>query len=381
MNLGALVDLGVDFTYLKNELLKLGLGEEYEIIYKKILKKGIMSAKVDINIIKHQHKRSFKDIKFIINSSHLTKFCKKKALEIFNIIAKAEGKIHNKDIENVHFHEIGGIDSIIDIVGCAICLEYLNIDKICCSNIELGSGFIECAHGILNVPTPAVCEILKDAVISIGRADFEMTTPTGAAIMIANLSMFEPPKDFIIKKIGYGAGTKDANFPNLLKVMLCETVKNEEICEQTILETNIDDMDAESLSYVCKKLLDNGALDVFNNAIFMKKGRIGFKLTILCEDNMIETLKNIVFNDTTSFGVREYIVKKTALKREFIEVITKFGKINMKIAFLNDKILKFKPEFEECKKASEEYSVSISEVKNEVLNEFRKIREIKKRNL
>ena len=304
-------------------------------------------------------------------------------------------------------------------MGAAICLEALGAPQIFASPIELGGGFAHCAHGRLTVPAPAVCEILKSAQVSLGRANFEMTTPTGAAILKAcalNLreqDRRESPRNFKILSTGYGAGDKDiADFANALRVILCETsedlgLRDEpnlsvqigygELCERILISTNIDDMDAESFAFACDILRDSGALDVFSRSIFMKKGRAGFELNALCRKQDAARIKWLIFAHTTAIGVRECAVRKTELAREFCEVETKYGKIRLKISRgrvcgfnaeqnLTDEnlarnypeILKIKPEFEDCKKAAQRFQTTIREVRNETLKKYDETRNSKK---
>jgi len=384
MNLGALVGLGVDFDYLCAELAKLNLASEFYLRKRKVLKCGTSATKIDVVCVanpsqiplgllgakfsprqnlngkihgaefradkpaqNHPRPRNFTQILELIESSSLSAFVKKTASEIFSIIARAEAKIHDTSAEQVHFHEVGAIDSIADVVGAAICLEALGAPQIFTSPIELGSGFTHCAHGRLAVPAPAVCEILKGAQVSLGRANFETTTPTGAAILKACADEFTDGASFRIEKIGYGAGGKDAaGFANVLRAMICEADLSDKsgesnlgaragygvVCKQILISTNIDDMDAESFAFACEILRDSGALDVFSRSIFMKKGRTGFELNALCRKRDAARIKGLIFAHTTAIGVRECIVRKTELAREFCEVETKYGKIRLKIS-------------------------------------------------
>lgn len=237
MNLGAMIDLGVDADYLVNELKKLGLNNEYEIKVGRESRKGIQGTKVDVILKGHDHchkeqvgdhhhhsadhiHRNLKDIENIINSSELSDNVKKVSLNIFMKVAEAEAKVHGKPLYEVHFHEVGAIDSIVDIVGAAICLEYLKVDKVMASSIELGGGFVKCAHGLIPVPAPATVEILKGIPVKSGIVPFETTTPTGAAILAANVEEFTNNVDFIIEKAAYGVGGRDTEIPNVLRVYL-----------------------------------------------------------------------------------------------------------------------------------------------------------------
>ena len=396
MNLGALVGLGVDFDYLCAELEKLNLAGEFKLERKNVLKNGIAATKIDVVPLKSQpYARSYADIKQILESSNLSQSCKQRAGAIFRTIAQAEAKVHGTDVERVHFHEIGAIDSIVDIAGAAICFEYLfenlGVSRVLSSKIELGGGVAICDHGALSVPAPAVCEILKGVPVSLGRTNFEMTTPTGAAILKACADEFRDSASFKIEKIGYGAGSKDAaDFANVLRAMICEADLSDEngqsnlgarsgygaVCKQILISTNIDDMDAESFAFACEILRENGALDVFSRSIFMKKGRMGFELNALCRKQDAQNLKDLIFTHTTAIGVREVEVAKTELKRELVRVQTKFGEIGLKISG-NGQAQKIKPEFDECKAAALAHGTTIERVRKEALKIYDETRKTK----
>ena len=396
MNLGALVELGVDFDYLCAELEKLNLAGEFRLERKNVLKNGIAATKIDVLPLKSQpHARSYAGIRQILESSNLSRSCKQRAGAIFRTIAQAEAKVHGTDVERVHFHEVGAIDSIADVAGAAICIEYLfeklGVSRVVSSKIELGGGVAICDHGALSVPAPAVCEILKGVPISLGPANFEMTTPTGAAILKACADEFTDGASFRIEKIGYGAGDKDAaDFANMLRAMICEAHLSGEsdepnlsaragygaVCKQILISTNIDDMDAESFALACEILRENGALDVFSRSIFMKKGRIGFELNALCRKQDAQNLKDLIFTHTTAIGVREIEVAKTELKREFVRMQTKFGEIGLKISG-TCQTQKAKPEFDDCKAAALAHGTTIERVRKEALKIYDETRKTK----
>ena len=394
MNLGALVGLGVDFDYLCAELEKLNLAGEFRLERKNVLKNGIAATKIDVVPLKSQpHARNYAGIRQILESSNLSQSCKQRAGAIFRTIAQAEAKVHGTDVERVHFHEVGAIDSIADVAGAAICLEYLfdklGVSRVISSKIELGGGVAICDHGALSVPAPAVCEILKGVPVSLGRANFEMTTPTGAAILKACADEFTDGASFRIEKIGYGAGGKDAaGFANALRAMICEADEDldernlgarsgyGEVCKQILISTNIDDMDAESFALACEILRENGALDVFSRSVFMKKGRMGFELNALCRKQDAQNLKDLIFTHTTAIGVREIEVAKTELKREFVRVQTKLGEIGLKISDACQ-TQKAKPEFDDCKAAALAHGTTIELVRKEALKIYDETRKTK----
>ncbi|AUM94018.1 MULTISPECIES: nickel pincer cofactor biosynthesis protein LarC [Clostridium] len=401
MNLGALIDLGVDKEYLLKELAKLNINDEFKIKINKDARKGISGTKVDV-ILKnsydhnhdhehshecghghghehnhnhehghnhnHHHHRNLININKIIDNSELNNNVKKISKDIFLEVAKAEGKVHNKPLEEVHFHEVGATDSIVDIVGAAICLDYLKVDKVLCSKIQVGSGFVKCAHGTMPVPAPATAEILKDIpMVSSQEIPFEATTPTGAAIVASTVYKFTQNKNFHIEKVGYGIGGKDlSDIPNVLRIFLAENKEQEgndiEQEEALILECNIDDMNSEIYEYVINKLLHEGASDAYITPIIMKKTRPAAKLTVLCENKLENIMKEIMFRETTTLGIRKYSVEKSMLKRKVEKVNTIYGEVSVKKSYLKGQVLNSKPEYEDCKKIALENNISIKEV-------------------
>lgn len=400
MNLGALIDLGVDKEYLLNEISKLNLNAEYEIKIEKALKNGIGGTKVDVILKNHHHEhvesqslhehqhthdhnhddnskhenshshehhhRNLKDIEDIINGSSLKENVKKLSIEIFMKVAKAEALVHKKPLYEVHFHEVGAIDSIIDIVGAAICLDYLKVDKILASSVQVGGGFVKCAHGVIPVPAPATVEILKNIPIKSGVVQFETTTPTGAAILAANVDEFIDKIDFSIEKIGYGVGHRDLEIPNVLRVYLGKTKTYEEREEQFIIETNLDDMNPELYGYIEEKLFQSGALDVYKTLISMKKGRPAIKLSILTNLKNENKVLEVIFKETTSIGVRKYKVDKIMLNREIIKVNTQYGEVRVKNSYYDGELVKYKAEYEDCREIALQNDISILEVYKEV---------------
>jgi uncharacterized protein (TIGR00299 family) protein len=409
MNLGALLDLGVDKKHLIDELNKLNLNG-YEVKVSRGIRKGIEGTKVDVVLQEHSHEhiheehssahshghkdeghnhgnhihnhnhdeqRNLKVIEEIIDSSGLNSKVKELSKRIFMKVAVAEAKVHGKSLYEVHFHEVGAVDSIVDIVGAAICIDHLNVDKIMSSSIELGGGFVKCAHGIIPVPAPATVEILKGIPVKLGAVPFETTTPTGAAILAANVDEFKDDKNFIINKIGYGIGNRDTEIPNVLRVMLVEEVEqgyntgcDNEIYEQ-VIECNIDDMNPELYESIIDKLFSEGALDVYLIPIIMKKGRPSIKISVLCQENKVEKMKEVLFRETTTFGVRSFKVHKTMLERKFSKVNTSYGEVTVKEAYYKGEKLKSKFEYDECKKIADKIGVSIREVYEKLRDEIK----------
>ncbi|HPE77733.1 MAG TPA: nickel pincer cofactor biosynthesis protein LarC [Draconibacterium sp.] len=370
MNLGALIDLGVDSNYLKTELEKLNI-EGFHLEIKKDQRRGISGTKADVIIEnqeneKHRHLRHVEEI---VNGSSLPDHVKINALKIFDLIAVAEAKIHNISKERVHFHEVGALDSIADIVGAAICLDYLKVDKVMSSSIQLGGGMVKCAHGIMPVPAPATAEIVMNVPVKTGLVSHEATTPTGAAILVATVDEFTDKMDFQITKTGYGIGNRDSDVPNVLRVYLCEDstgLKDVNSEESVVLESNIDDMNPEHYDFLLEKLFQTGASDAWISPVIMKKSRPAVTLSVLCKNELADKMKEVVFINSTSIGIREYKVKKNMLRREESEIETIYGTVKIKQSFFNGKMVRSKPEYEDCKKLAEKHKTTISEIEKAV---------------
>ena len=321
MTLGALSELIDDPHYLVNELKKLNV-DGYHIHISKEKKNGITGTYVDVHLehehhhehehehLHHEHAhhhhhehRNLFDVNKIIDESEIDEKAKDLAKRIFLRVAKAESKVHNETLENVHFHEVGAIDSIVDIIGTAILLCKINPDVIYSSVVNDGYGFIECAHGMISVPVPATSEIFaaSNAITRQIDVDTELVTPTGAAIIAEIASEFTTMPAMNVQKVGWGTGTKDLVIPNVLKVSLGEIKKKNEII---VMETNIDDCSGEMLGFVMEQLLDQGALDVFFTSIFMKKNRPAYRLTVVCNEEKMGLLQKVIFTQTTTIGIR-----------------------------------------------------------------------------
>jgi len=374
MNIGALLDAGVDSSFLKGELKKIKVsGYELKIYPDK--RKGISGTRAEV-VLKdrtEQPRRNIMSIKDILIKSSLGDNIIKNSLRVFDNIASAEAKVHGTTVDKVHFHEIGAIDSIVDIVGSVICLDYLKPDKIMSSSVELGGGFIKSSHGVLPVPAPATAELLSGALIKKNSAPFEMTTPTGAAILKTFVDSFTDIPEFRIIKTGYGIGERDTEIPNVLRVFIGETGESQNdynFCTETILETNLDDMNPESSSYLMEKLFNAGASDVFFTPIIMKKSRPAYRISVLCSVYNEEYVKDILFNETSTFGIRKSEIKKIALSRDYKKTLTRFGKVTVKTAYYRDKPLKAKLEFEEVQKIAIENNISYMEAEREIKKEL-----------
>ncbi len=364
MNLAAMIDLGIDSMYLINELNKLNL-DGWELIVEKDQRHGIFGTKVTVKQTKEDKShRHLSDIARIITDSKLDNKVKLTSMLMFDLVAEAEAKVHNTSKEKIHFHEVGAIDSIIDIVGAAICYHKLNVDRVIISRLELGGGFVKCAHGNLPVPAPATAEIIKDIPVSTGGVDFEATTPTGATIVKTLGDVFNIENRMTISSSGYGIGHKvNESRPNILRVHLGEESEEKTGGDKSsLLECNIDDMNPEWYDSLTERLLEAGASDVFLTQIIMKKGRPGTKVSVLSFNESIEKVKQILFTHSTTLGLRILPVEKLSLERQFKKIITPIGEITMKYGFYEGKMVSAKPEYNDCIKISLQNNIPIKEV-------------------
>jgi len=324
----------------------------------------------------HEH-RNLHDIEEILDHSDLPKEVIAKAKEVFLVIAKAEAKVHGSTVEEIHFHEVGAIDTIIDVVGNILALQYLGIEKVFTTPVNTGFGFVECAHGQMPVPTPATAELLQGIPNYRGTVEKEMTTPTGAALLKVLASpVKEVPDGFSGETIGYGAGTRDVEIPNVLRVTMGlwnETVGNgnsgSAVERLLFLECNLDDLNPEIMPYVLEKLLAAGALDAWLQPVIMKKGRPAQTLKVLCSPEQRQVMEQIMFTQTTTLGVRTYYVERTALERRWKTVQTPWGEVRVKEGLLDGKVVNAVPEFEDCKKIAEANGVPLKAVETAALQE------------
>ncbi|MCF6335654.1 MAG: nickel pincer cofactor biosynthesis protein LarC [Spirochaetales bacterium] len=310
---------------------------------------------------------TFLDIKKIISKSTLSEVVKESSLQIFRILAEAEGKIHNKSPDQIHFHEVGAVDSIVDIVAASICVDYLKPDKIYSSSIELGGGFVKCEHGTIPVPAPATLEILKDVPVKTGAVPFETTTPTGAAILAFFVDLYTDKTAFIPKKIAYGIGHRDTDIPNVLRVIIFENIADSsdtspDSTDEIVLECTIDDMNPEFYSSLIDRFLEAGAKDAYYTPVVMKKGRPGVNISVLAPLGREEAIGEIMLKETSTFGYRKNRIEKVALKRLFEIKDTSLGNVTVKTAFLNGGRIKSKVEYEDCLGISRKKGIPLPEV-------------------
>lgn len=375
MNLGAFIDLGMDPDYLREQLKLLHL-TGYEIHIQKGMQKGIKGVKVDIEVTEKQNThRHLPDIQKIIEESTLSPDVKKTSMAIFSRIAHAEALVHDQPLEKVHFHEVGALDSILDIVGAAIAYHHFQPQAVWASPVEVGYGMIQCDHGTLPVPAPATAEILKGVPLGPGLVPFEATTPTGAAILKTWVQTFTPIKDFSIEKVGYGLGSREGkDIPNALRLFLGRIDDNKE--QVYIMECNLDDMAGEGYPLLMEKLLDQGALDVFFTPLIMKKGRPASKVSILCQGQSRLALEKTLFHHSTTLGVRYYPVARTRLDRNWKTVSTPWGEVRIKMGTYEGEIVQEQPEYEDCAKLAKTHDVPLQYIYREALKSLEEVKKI-----
>jgi hypothetical protein len=411
MHLGAMVDLGVPPEHLESELRKLGVAG-WKLTFVRDARKGIGGTRADVLLeseaapgasatgttkttpqsqpfqlhahggVEHSHDyehRRHRDIVALIQASALTEPVKQRSLSIFARLAEAEAKIHGVPVAEVAFHEVGAVDSIVDIVGAAIAIEWFKPDRIFASTIELGSGFVNCAHGRLPVPAPATIELLRGIPVRRFSVPFEATTPTGAAILCANAHGFTDTLDFSIEKIGYGIGHKDGPLPNILRVFLAQSVeKNTTYAgrlaagreEAVLLECNLDDMTGEEIGHVIERLLATGAADAWATPIVMKKSRPALLLSVLGKPADEAKLCDLVLRETSTFGLRRRLVDKQVLERSFEDFASSLGSIRVKSAWLEGKRVKWKFEYEDLKRLAAEHRLPLRTLENQLRAEY-----------
>lgn len=396
MNLGAMLDLGVSRDELLSGLQKLNIsGWRLETIPDQ--RHGISGTRVTVitdestvstDVLDHDHDdgdhhhhdhhshdhgaghvhRNLEDIEKIIVDSGLPDNVKELAMKIFTRVAVAEAAVHNKPVNEIHFHEVGAIDSIIDIVGSAICFAALGVEKVYVNTIELGSGMVRCEHGLLPVPAPATARIISGFPVHTGGVDFEATTPTGAAIIAALAIPAPDGLKFKIEATGYGIGQKNnPSRPNLLRVFLAETADVSGSGHQAVVvECNVDDMNPELSEYLSQRLFDAGARDVFFTPVIMKKGRPAFTISVICEEEQISVIREILFSESTTIGLRIIHFTKETLHREIEEIETRFGRVAIKKSFFNGRLVSAKPEADRCAAIAAETGIPMKQVMNEI---------------
>jgi len=361
MILAALLDLGLDRQKWLKALKGLAAAG-YQVAFARTTRQGIMAQQVKIELAETQPERHLRQIEEIIKDSRLPVGVKEKSKAIFCCLAEAEAKVHGCSIAEVHFHEVGALDAIVDVVGACLALEMLGVDEIYSSPIGVGQGFATAAHGVMPIPPPATLEILRGVPLRFSGIETELATPTGAAILKVLAKVEAPPDHFVLERIGYGAGSKVIpELPNVLRAILLESEGEQEYDQALLLETNIDDMNPEICPHVIARLLEAGAMDAYLIPIIMKKGRPGVLLSALCAPELKDRILDIIYRETTTLGVRLMRVERMKLPRKEITVDTEFGPIRGKEARWKDQVRRT-PEFEDCRRIAKEKGVPLAQV-------------------
>lgn len=363
----AMLDAGLDEKFLKKQIASLGIKDlKIEITP---TKRGGFKALSFVPVIAEQHShRKLQDIIKIIQQSGTSAEAKKTAVQIFEKLADAEAAVHGKEANEIHFHEVGAVDSIVDIVSASVGLDFFKkqgLGKIYCSTISIGGGTIKSAHGLLPVPAPATAELIKGVPVAGGPIEAELLTPTAAAILTTIVDKFCELPAMKVERIGYGAGTLESDkVPNCLRLIIGEAVVADSETADSVymLETNIDDLTGEVVGYVTEQLLNVGVLDVFTTPIYMKQNRPAVKLSVICKIEDAQKIEQLLFEEGITFGIRRQILQRSKLAREFLTVKTKFGDIKIKVGKLNGKVVTAKPEFADCAKASQMNNVAVKHV-------------------
>ena len=369
MTLGALVDAGVSLEALQAGLDRLPV-KGIRLQARRVVKNAISSTKVDVLVEEQKVQRNLHDLEAIVAEADLPQRVKQRAVAVFRKLAEAEAAVHGTSVDQIHFHEVGALDSIADVIGTAIGLEELGVEKLWASPVAVGQGFVQAAHGRLPIPAPATVRLLRNFEIRLARVNAELTTPTGAAILAA---LAEPTPDvppFKLQSVGFGAGGRDLpDRPNVLRLLVGELPAPLEHEEIAVLECQVDDMNPEILPYVVDRLLQEGALDVVLQPVIMKKGRPGNLVRVLSPLEKVQTLTELLLRETSSIGVRWHRVQRAKLPRRQVEVQTSLGRVKAKELKLGDQVWRT-PEFEECKRLAAEHGLPLRRVYERLTREL-----------
>jgi len=395
MILGALVDMGLPLGYLKDELKKLPL-EEYEINANSVERKGLSGTNLQVKVtsveehshhVHSEHGRSFSEIELLIQSSTLNPWVKEKALAIFTKLAEAEAKVHGSEVDKVHFHEVGAVDAIVDIVGACIGFQYFNIDLFYTAPLNLGGGTVTFSHGTWPVPAPATVELITGFPSRLSGVDVELTTPTGASIVTTLAEPVKLTPNLLLKKVGLGAGDRELpDIPNMLRLVLGQVIEQAQEAEVPepeigegrervfLLEASIDDMEAEMFGHFMDLALEQDALDVFFTPIQMKKNRPGHLLSVLCKTEDRDRMVELIFRETTTLGIRILPQERWVLDREWRQIETEYGPVRIKLGLLRGEIVNIAPEYEDLKSIAGRRKLPLKQVRQRVLDQLAELR-------
>lgn len=363
MILAALIDAGLDAQELREALDGLHLSD-YELRVSRVHKGVIEATDVQVVIQDQGSERRIAEIEALITSSELPEEIKQTSMAIFRRLVSVEAKVHGSEPQDVHLHEVGSTDAIVDVVGALLGLRLLGVESVYASRLRLGHGFVRCAHGLLPVPAPATLELLKGVPVIQANVDGELVTPTGAVILTGLVEQFGPLPEMVVESIGYGAGKTELPFPNLLRVLVGTTTSPGASSRETIilLETNLDDMNPEFYDHIVEALFAAGAVDAYLQPIQAKKNRPGVVLSVLCHPQAAQDLSSIIFSETTTLGIRQQTMERLCLSRETVKVETPFGQVTIKVARLGDKTINLSPEYEDCRRLALEKGRPLKEV-------------------
>ncbi|MBD3410202.1 MAG: nickel pincer cofactor biosynthesis protein LarC [Ignavibacteriales bacterium] len=370
MFVAAALDLGVDFAALERELAKLGL-PQLSARTERAVRSGIAATRFIVEAPEEHAHRHLKDIENILDASALAPSVVEKAKKTFRVIAEAEATVHGTTIDNIHFHEVGALDTIADVVAAAWCVEALGVERIEASAINVGSGFVDCAHGRMPVPAPAVLEILKGVPTYRTDSNAELTTPTGAALVKALASEIGGDPRHTPTKVGYGAGARDLDTPNVLRAVLADRDDETTRDRVVVLETNVDDMNPQGVEALLERLFAEGALDVFTTPVSMKKGRPGLLITVLAAPAERERMADVLFRNTTTIGVRYREERRRVLPRRFETTIVEGVEARVKIAALPEGGERVAPEYDDAKKLADQLDLSVAEAAEAITRAYR----------
>ncbi|EAX48457.1 protein of unknown function DUF111 [Thermosinus carboxydivorans Nor1] len=368
MMIGALLDAGLPIEHLQTELAKLDISG-YKLINKDIVKKGIRARYFNVEFRQwFQPSRNFGDIQKIIKKSSLATSIKEQAEAIFARLAEAEAKVHGTSVDKVHFHEVGAIDSIIDVVGTVIGLEYLGIKHVFASALHVGSGYVKCDHGLMPVPAPATAELLQGIPFYSDKIKGELVTPTGAALVASLVQEFGTlPVYMKTERVAYGAGSMDLDIPNVLRVYVGTVQMLAQGQKAKLVETNIDDLNPQLYGYVMERLFAVGAYDVYLTPVNMKKNRPGTKLTVITAADKLNEIIRIILTETSTLGVRVFECDSFHVAREIVKVDTPWGEVRVKIGKMDEQIINVAPEYEDCRMIAEKHNIPLKAIHAYVL--------------
>jgi len=363
MIVASLLDAGADADVLREGLAKLNL-DGYSLSIEPITKQGFAATRFQVQLgdPTRQPARALQDIVALLEASSLPATVTDKATRIFERLGQAEAKVHGTSVDKVHFHEVGAVDAIVDIVGAVLALESLGVGRVVCSPVAVGSGTVACDHGVLPVPAPATAELLRGVPTATSEEVGELTTPTAAAVLTTLADGFGPMPSLTISAIGYGAGAREgAKLPNLLRVLVGRVSGGGEVDEITVLETNLDDASPELVAHGMERALAAGALDAYAVPIHMKKSRSGLVLTVLCRPEQAPAMERLLFTETPTFGVRRHTVVRAKMRRRYETVITPYGDVRVKVGE-REGVVTASPEYEDCKAVAIRHGVALREV-------------------